>query len=103
MSISTELWKKWEGRTVGKFPLRQWLGESGAVTQFEKLREPGGMLADYLNLPAVTSLIEQHQAGRIDATDRIWRLLNLQIWGDVYITGNREQWQDGLMAVSSAI
>ena len=25
-----------------------------------------------------------HAAGFIDATDRIWRLLNLQLWGDLY-------------------
>ncbi len=66
-------------------PLRQWLGESGAAAQFDKLRDPGGMLAAYLNLPAVSNLIEQHQAGRIDATDRIWRLLNLQLWGELYL------------------
>ena len=22
-------------------------------------------------------------------TDRIWRLLNLQLWGDIFITGKR--------------
>jgi len=66
-------------------PLRQWLWEADAVAQFDKLREPGGMLADYLNLSAVTSLIEQHQARRIDATDRIWRLLNLQLWGERFL------------------
>ena len=28
----------------------------------------------------------------MDATDRMWRLLNLQIWGDVFLTGKRERW-----------
>jgi hypothetical protein len=30
-----------------------------------------------------------HQRGQVDA-DRIWRLLNLQLWGDLYFTGRRE-------------
>ncbi len=38
-------------------------------------------------------------SGKHDATDRIWRLLNLQVWGDMYLTGRREQFWDGLMPV----
>ena len=38
--------------------------------------------SDYLN-----DLLARHKSGLEDATDRIWRLLNLQIWGDIFITG----------------
>jgi hypothetical protein len=24
-----------------------------------------------------------------DSTDRIWRLLNLQLWGDLFLTGRK--------------
>ena len=41
MSISSEVWKKWEGRIVdGKFPLRKWLGGSDHSAVF--LTERGG-------------------------------------------------------------
>jgi asparagine synthase (glutamine-hydrolysing) len=39
----------------------------------------------------VNALIDRHRSGREDATDRIWRLLNLQLWGDLFLTGRREQ------------
>jgi asparagine synthase (glutamine-hydrolysing) len=65
-------------------PLRQWLREPDAAPLLSGLN--GGLLAEYLDRGALTTLLEQHQAGRIDATDRIWRLLNLQLWGEAFIT-----------------
>jgi asparagine synthase (glutamine-hydrolysing) len=65
-------------------PLRQWLREPDAAPLMSGLN--GGLLAEYLDRGALTRLLEQHQAGRIDATDRIWRLLNLQLWGEAFIT-----------------
>jgi hypothetical protein len=44
----------------------------------------------------VDSLIERHRSGLEDATDRVWRLLNLQLWGDLFITGRRERWWNGV-------
>jgi hypothetical protein len=34
-------------------------------------------------------LLERNQSGSIDATDRIWRLLNLQLWGERFFGGAR--------------
>jgi asparagine synthase (glutamine-hydrolysing) len=42
---------------------------------------------EYLRMEEVGKLLDRHQRGAIDATDRIWRLLNLQLWGDLYFTG----------------
>jgi asparagine synthase (glutamine-hydrolysing) len=70
-------------------PLRQWLSEPEANPLLAGLRDSEGFLANYLDGPALTTLLEQHQTGRIDATDRIWRLLNLQIWGETFITGRQ--------------
>ena len=39
-------------------------------------------------------------SGREDATDRIWRLLTLQLWGDMFLTGKREERWDGVMAAA---
>jgi asparagine synthase (glutamine-hydrolysing) len=55
-----------------------------------------------LDLGAVISLIERHRDGFEDSTDRLWRLLNLQIWGDVFITGREERWREGGLVSKSA-
>jgi asparagine synthase (glutamine-hydrolysing) len=66
-------------------PLRQWLREARAERLFADLRSRDGFLADYLDLAQVDGLIERHRSGFEDATDRIWRLLNLQIWGQMFL------------------
>jgi asparagine synthase (glutamine-hydrolysing) len=85
-------------------PLRQWLMDPRAAAIFPLLTDRRGFLADYLDLDRVHALIERHLSGRYDATDRIWRLLTLQLWGDVFITGKRAQRFDPLLEpVPSAI
>jgi asparagine synthase (glutamine-hydrolysing) len=79
-------------------PLRQWLRQPEAVPIFDYLREPGGLLAESLDLKAVQRLVELHRAGQVDGTDRLWRLLNLQIWGDLYVTGRTTRLDEGLLA-----
>jgi asparagine synthase (glutamine-hydrolysing) len=74
-------------------PLRQWLGEPRAEPLLSALRAPDGLLAAYLDGSELNRLITEHRSGRVDATDRLWRLLNLQIWGDVFLTGRSERWQ----------
>jgi asparagine synthase (glutamine-hydrolysing) len=67
-------------------PLRQWLMESSADTLFSQLRDRDGLLAPYIDFTYLNDLLSHHKSGREDATDRIWRLLNLQLWGDIFIT-----------------
>ena len=55
-----------------------------------------------MNLDAVKSLIGRQCSGFEDATDRLWRLLNLQIWGDTFITGRKERWRAGALVSESA-
>jgi TonB family protein len=39
MSIATEVWKAWEGKTIdGKFPLQEWIGESQLAAVFQTER-----------------------------------------------------------------
>ncbi len=82
-------------------PLRQWLMDSRAAPLLALLGARDGLLAGYVNRGELDSLLARHRSGLIDATDRIWRLLNLQIWGDVFLTGKRERWQ-GLIAQREA-
>jgi asparagine synthase (glutamine-hydrolysing) len=72
-------------------PLRQWLMEPRAEALIDRLRKRDGLLAAYLDRTELDRLIEQHRTGLIDATDRLWRLLNLQMWGDVFLTRARER------------
>jgi asparagine synthase (glutamine-hydrolysing) len=72
-------------------PLARWLRDPQAEPLYARLRAPDGLLAAHLDLRQVDALIDRHRSGREDATDRIWRLLNLQLWGDLFITGRRER------------
>ena len=80
-------------------PITAWLlqEESRAIRDY--LRDPDGVLAGYVNMTYLNDLLEKHDRGQHDATDRIWRLLNLQVWGDMFLTGRRDQLWDGLMRV----
>ncbi len=72
-------------------PLARWLRDPRAEPLYAALRSPNGLLAAHFDLRQLDKLIASHRSGREDATDRIWRLLNLQLWGDLFITGRREQ------------
>ncbi len=73
-------------------PLRRWLMQPETEPLFAALAAPDGLLASYIDISEMNSLLERHRAGLVDATDRIWRLMNLQIWGDLFITGKPERW-----------
>ena len=77
-------------------PLRQWLLEPGVNPIYDALTDKGGFLAEYMNHTELTGLINRHRSGFEDATDRMWRLLNLQLWGDIFITGRRDKWWNGV-------
>ena len=68
-------------------PLRQWLGDPRAEAMFRYLGMKDGFLAGYLDVTQVNALIERHRSGRYESTDRLWRLLNLQIWGEIFLSG----------------
>ena len=80
-------------------PIGDWLRRDRAKVLVNYLRDPDGILATYVNQEFLGDLLEKHYSGKYDATDRIWRLLSLQVWGDMYLTGRREQFWDGLMQV----
>lgn len=67
-------------------PLRQWLMEPGADALVVQLHDRDGLLASYINFTYLNDLLVRHKSGLEDATDRIWRLLNLQLWGNIFIT-----------------
>lgn len=82
-------------------PIRQWLRDDKASGMLQGLLDRDGFLAEYLNLEPVSKLMERHRHGTLDATDRLWRLLNLQLWGDLYFTGRRERAWERAPAVTT--
>ncbi len=68
-------------------PIRTWLRGPKAAPLLARLRDSGGLLADWVDRGAMDALLERHHRGAEDATDRIWRLLNLQLWGDMFLSG----------------
>ncbi len=83
-------------------PLRSWLLDKRAEPLFALLRSKDGLLASYLDMQEVDRLLTSHQSGAHDATDRIWRLLNLQMWGEIHLKGNRDRWWDGMLTPAQA-
>lgn len=80
-------------------PLRQWLREERSRRVLETLSAPDGLLASYVDPRYLRELLTAHQNGLEDGTDRIWRLLNLQLWGDEYLGGRKDRWGDAWTAV----
>jgi asparagine synthase (glutamine-hydrolysing) len=71
-------------------PLRQWLRDPGAVGIHGRLLDRDGILAEYTEPKEIESLLNRHASGLVDGTDRIWRLMNLQIWGEVCLKRKKE-------------
>ena len=67
---------------------------------FHIMRAKDGLLASYIDPAALDNLLHRQVSGREDATDRIWRLLTLQLWGDMFLTGKRDERWDGVMAAA---
>jgi asparagine synthase (glutamine-hydrolysing) len=85
-------------------PLRQWLMDPRANRLFQRLTARDGLLAQYCDMERIAALVESHRSGRCDATDRLWRLLNLQIWGDIFLSGRSDpQWEGLLEPVRTAL
>ena len=81
-------------------PLRDWLRDRRAEPLFALLRARDGLLAPYVDAAALDALVERQKTGFQDCTDRLWRLLNLQLWGDLFITGRREEHWNGLLGAA---
>jgi asparagine synthase (glutamine-hydrolysing) len=71
-------------------PISQWLRQEPGLTYVRELTSNQGFVSSLLDQGRVRSLVERHLSGREDLTDPLWRLINLQIWGDLFITGRRQ-------------
>jgi len=66
-------------------PLRSWLREPAADSIYDRLLAPNTLLAECTQPAELRALCGRHRGGVEDATDRIWRLLNLQVWGETVL------------------
>ena len=80
-------------------PLRQWLMDPKIECVLNLLTDRNSILAEYVDGREVSSLLERHRAGLVDGTDRIWRLLNFHLWGELFIKGRRDRLSCGLLKV----
>jgi hypothetical protein len=71
-------------------PLRTWLRDARVQPLLDAMTATDGFLASIVNLPAARALLDRHRRGQLDATDRLWRLLNLHLWGEIFITKRRD-------------
>ena len=71
-------------------PLRQWFREPASDFLLNSLIHPNSFLSSRLDMKMVRELLDRHRGGLEDATDRLWRLVNLELWGKVYLEGRRE-------------
>jgi len=68
-------------------PVRHWLRSAQAAPLLASLQDRNGLVAQYLDRRALNAMLERHTSGRLDGTDRIWRLVNLQLWGQMFLSG----------------
>jgi len=68
-------------------PWSGWLAGSRLETIREMLLEPRSLNRGYFRREAIEKLFDEHRAQHRDNYDRIWRLLNLELWHRVCLEG----------------
>jgi asparagine synthase (glutamine-hydrolysing) len=63
-------------------PLRKWLVDPAVRPLLERLTRRDSFLSQYLAPEVIGRLVAGHEAGFQDNTDRLWRLLNLELWAE---------------------
>jgi len=66
-------------------PLREWTRGRWKAVVSDVLLDRRTRERGIIDVQAVSRLLDEHAAGSIDATDRIWSLLNLEIWFRTFI------------------
>lgn len=83
-------------------PLREWLHDPRMQPLLDSLTDRNGFLASVVDTSNVRTLLERHRGGQLDATDRLWRLLNLHLWGEIFIAKRRDP-REALLGVATRV
>ena len=70
-------------------PWSGWLAGSRLEAIRSMLLEPRSLDRGYFRREAIDHLFKEHRSGHRDNCDRIWRLLNLELWHRVCLEGER--------------
>ena len=84
-------------------PLKSWLQGPMQTRVSEILFASDGFLRGYLDMQRVEDLLQAHRSGAVDATDRLWRLLNVEIWGATFIQGRGKLTWNELAETQAAV
>jgi asparagine synthase (glutamine-hydrolysing) len=76
------LWRRKQGFGV---PIRAWFRDDLAEWARDILLSPRCLQRGYFNGRALSALIQDHVTGRADHGERLWVLLNLEIWHRVFV------------------
>jgi asparagine synthase (glutamine-hydrolysing) len=80
-------------------PWSRWLAGPQLQVLRDLLLEPRSMERKLFKRAAIERLFDEHKADRVDHYDRIWRLLNLELWHRVCVEGEDRE----MVARASAI
>jgi asparagine synthase (glutamine-hydrolysing) len=69
------------------FPLGQWIRRDLAATMRKRLAESRFVAAGIFNPGYLEKILSEHLAGHQDHSYRLWLLLSLEIWYELYIEG----------------
>jgi asparagine synthase (glutamine-hydrolysing) len=84
-------------------PWSRWLKGPQLLVIRDLLLETRSMDRNLFNRSAIERLFDEHEAGHVDHYDRIWRLLNLELWHRVCMEGEREPMQSSSRADEAVI
>ena len=84
-------------------PWSGWLAGPRLETIREMLLEPRSLNRGYFRREAIEKLFDEHRAKHRDNYDRIWRLLNLELWHRVCLEGEvaRRGWRAAMKMAST--
>ena len=75
-------------RKVGfRVPLEAWFRTGLRDMAHDRLLNPSGFVGTHLDRDVVAGLLDSHDRGRRDEENRIWTLLCLEMWHEVFFTG----------------
>jgi asparagine synthase (glutamine-hydrolysing) len=69
-------------------PWSGWLAGPRLETIRQTLLEPRSLDRGYFRREAIEKLFDEHRAQHRDNSDRIWRLLNLELWHRICLEGD---------------
>ncbi len=84
-------------------PLKKWLLDPKAASIYALLLEKDTIISEYIARDPLLDLLNRHRARKEDATDRIWNLLNLQLWGNTFLKGKPARLSDGMLTATASL